>query len=360
MPPAYTGKESITFTLEVPPGYEEEGRLDVYITRFVENASRSKVQKSIKGGQVRVNRNVIKKPAHTVQAGDRIECTILRPPPVEVAPQPIPIDVVYEDEWLLVANKEAGMVVHPAYGHRDGTLVNAVLHHVGGSTVTVEDVEEEDEDDDVALSTMNAAPPRPGNPAIRPGIVHRLDKDTSGLLVVAKDDVTHAGLAEQFMERTIRRRYLAIVWGAPDENAGTVDTCIGRDPRNRKRMAVVPEGEGKRAVTHFAVAERLAYTSVVEFRLETGRTHQIRVHAKHLGHPVLGDPVYGGQAIRYGAAGGKRKAFFQHLFEVMPRQALHAATLGFTHPRTGEEINLSSDLPEDMQHVLAELRRVEG
>ncbi len=360
--PTYDGKETTEVVLEVPEGYREAGRLDKYITRFVQNASRTKVQKSIDKGLVTVNGEVITKAAHTVEAGDRIVCTILRPPPPEALPEDIPLDVVYEDEHLIVVNKPAGMVVHPAYGHRTGTLVNALLHHVGGTAVQVEELEDEDDldEEEVGLSVSNALPAREGDPSIRPGIVHRLDKDTSGLLVVAKDDVTHAGLAKQFQDHTTRRQYLALVWGAPDDRTGTIDAPLGRDPRDRKRMAVVPEGKGKAARTHFRVEELHQHTALVRFELETGRTHQIRVHAGHIRHPVLADQKYGGDRIRYGSTGSSRRAFFGRLFKRMPRQALHAQTLGFTHPRSGAFMDFSVDLPEDMAFVLDELRRVEG
>ena len=346
-------------TLDVPTGYAEDARLDVYVTRFLPNASRAKVQQGIREGQVRVNEAVVEKVSYRVQAGDVIECRLQRPPPTEALPEEIPLDVVYEDAYLIVVNKAAGMVVHPAYGNRTGTLVNALLYHVGGGAVTVENVDELDEED-VGLSTVNAAPPRPDVPVLRPDIVHRLDKDTSGLLVVAKDDVTHRALARQFEERTIRRRYLALVWGLPDPTAGRIEGAIGRDPRDRKRMAVVPPGKGKHAVTHYTCVEAFAHTALLQFQLETGRTHQIRVHARHLGHPVLGDPVYEGQALHAGPHTGKRRAFFKNLFEVMPRQALHAHTLGFMHPHTGASVDFTADLPADMQHVLERLRAVEG
>jgi 23S rRNA pseudouridine1911/1915/1917 synthase len=346
--------------LQVPDGYQEEGRLDVYITRFVENASRTKVQRSIREGHVTVNGEVVTKVSHTVLAGDEIVCRVMRPPPMEAVAEDIPLNIVFEDDYLIVVNKAAGMVVHPAYGNRTGTLVNALLHHVGGGSYSVEDDEdEEDLDDDVGLSTLNAAPSREGDPSIRPGIVHRLDKDTSGMLVVAKDDMTHRGLAKQFEEHTIQRRYLAIVWGVPDLPKGTIDTHVGRDPRDRKRMAVVRRG-GKHAVTHYETVEAMQHTSLVQFRLETGRTHQIRVHAQHIGHPVLGDATYGGQSVRYGPSAGSRKAFFNNLFARLPRQALHAHTLGFLHPITDERLYFTADLPADMQYALDQLRRVEG
>ena len=352
-------KQETVVELEVPVGYHEEARLDVYVTRFVHNASRTKVQRGIKDGHVTVNGVVVKRPSHVVQPGDFIRCRVMRPPPLEVVPEAIPLDIVYEDDYLIVVNKAVGMVVHPAFGNRTGTLVNALLYHVGGSALRL-DQDDKASDADVGLSTINAAPPRPGDPAIRPGIVHRLDKDTSGLMVVAKDDATHRMLARQFEERTIQRNYLGLVWGVPDPPEGFVDAPIGRDPRDRKKMAVVAAERGKHAVTLYETVEAMVFTALVRFRLKTGRTHQIRVHARHLGHPILGDAAYDGRSIRYGLVTAKRRAFFANLFKAMPRQALHAQTLGFVHPHTGEEVLFTSDLPDDMQHVLDRLRAVEG
>lgn len=354
--------------IEVPEGYRAGQRLDVYLAEKLPNATRAKVQRGIKDGRVTVNGAVQTKVSAPVASGDRIACRLQRPPPIEARPEPIPLDVVYEDDDLLVVNKAAGMVVHPAYGNRTGTLVNALLHHVGGAAISFEPDEDEPDDEDpstdagqaVGLSTATAAPAYAGDVTVRPGIVHRLDKDTSGLLVVAKHDAAHAHLARQFMDRTIHRRYLALVWGVPDPERGTVETFLGRDPRDRRRMAVVPEERGKHAVTHYALVEPMQYTALVRFRLETGRTHQIRVHAQHLGHPVLGDATYGGATIRTGPDVGKRRAFFRNLFDAMPRQALHAATLGFVHPATGEAMAFEAPIPEDMQHVLDRLRAVEG
>ncbi len=351
-------KQETLVVVEVPEGYRAGQRLDVYLTEHLANATRSKVQRGIKAGDVAVNGAVQTKVSTPVTGGDRIECRLQRPPPIEARPEAIPLDVVYEDDVLLVVNKPAGLVVHPAYGNRTGTLVNALLHHVGGESLSFEEEDEED-DEDIGLSTATAAPRFDGDVTVRPGIVHRLDKGTSGLLVVAKTDAAHAALARQFMERTIRRRYLALVWGLPAER-GTVETWLGRDPRDRRRMAVVPEGRGKHALTHFERVEAMRDTALVRFRLETGRTHQIRVHARHLGHPILGDPVYDGQAVRSGPDTGTRRAFFRNLFEAMPRQALHAATLGFRHPTTGEAVDFEAPLPADMQHVLDRLRAVEG
>ena len=353
-------KQDTVIDLEVPAGYHEEARLDVYLTRFVQNASRTKVQRGIKDGHVTVNGEVVRRSSHTVQPGDVIRCRVRRPPPLDITPEAIPLDIVYEDDFLIVVNKAVGMVVHPAYGNRTGTLVHALLHHVGGGPLRLDGGEAEALDEDIGLSTINAAPLRPGDPTVRPGIVHRLDKDTSGVMVVARDDATHRALARQFEQHTIQRNYLGLVWGVPDPPDGTIDASLGRDPRDRKKMAVVTQERGKHAVTHYETVEVMQFTALVRFRLETGRTHQIRVHARHLGHPILGDPTYDGRTIRYGPNTAKRRAFYDNLFDVLPRQALHAKTLGFIHPHTGEEVLFTTDLPEDMQHVLDRLRAVEG
>ena len=348
-------------TLEVPSGYAEGARLDVYLSRFLPNVSRTKVQAGIREGRVTVNAEVVDRPSYSVQAGDTIVCTILRPPSMEARPEPIPLDIVYEDADLIVVNKPAGMVVHPAYGNRTGTLVNALLYHVGAGTIELESENEEVlDDEDVGLSMVGAVSGDAEYAAIRPGIVHRLDKDTSGLLVVAKNDAAHAALARQFAERTIERRYVAVLWGIPDPPTGRIETDLGRDPRDRKKMAVRPTGTGKRAVTNYELIEPMAYTSVCTFRLETGRTHQIRVHAEHIGHPIFCDETYGGWSIRYGPATGRRKAFMRNLFNHLDRQALHAEMLGFTHPRTGQSLTFEVSIPEDMQYVIDRLRAIDG
>ncbi len=347
-------------TIRVPPDYDGGDRLDAYIAERVA-ASRTKVQKSIRAGTATVNGKPEKK-SYPVEPGDEIVVRLVKPPPIGAEPEAIPLDIAYEDDHLIVVNKPAGMVVHPAYGHRSGTLVNALLHHVQSEAIEVEDLDDEDDldDDAVGLSTMNAVPAREGDPAVRPGIVHRLDKDTSGLLVVAKTDAAHRKLAAQFAAHTTRRRYLALVWGVPQPPKGMIQGAIGRDARDRKKMAVVPEDKGKSATTHYETAEAFAHTALLAFRLETGRTHQIRVHARHIGHPVLGDPQYGGQRVQSGPSTKSRRAFFANLFEEMPRQALHAQTLGFAHPATGEAVRFEAPPPEDMQHVLRRLRGVEG
>ena len=260
----------------------------------------------------------------------------------------------------MVVDKPAGMVVHPAYGHRSGTLINALLWHVGAGPVRGDEIDDAD-DDDVGLAVAAAGPRYDGDPTVRPGLVHRLDKDTTGLMVVAKTDWAASELGKQFVARTIRRRYLALVWGEPEPPEGRVEGWLGRSPRDRKKVSVRPEGEGKWAATVYETVEPLGHTALVRFRLETGRTHQIRVHATHIGHPVFGDPTYGGDRIVYGPAEGSRRAFVRNLLGALgPRQALHAHTLGFTHPTTGRAMDFEAPLPDDMAHVVDRLRRVEG
>ena len=347
----------VEILLDVPPG-QAPVRLDVYITDKTANATRSKVQKAIKEGRVEVNGEPAAKVSAPVQPGDRIVCRVLRPPPIDIVPEDIPVEVVHEDDALLVVVKPAGMVVHPAYGHRSGTLINALLHHVGAGPLAGEDLDDTD-DDDLGLATASAGPRYDGDPTVRPGLVHRLDKDTTGLMVVAKTDVAAAHLGKQFADRTIRRRYLALVWGEPD--AGRVEGWLGRSPRDRKKMSVRPEGEGKWAATNYEPVESFGTTALVRFQLETGRTHQIRVHAASIGHPIFGDTTYGGDRIVYGPAEGSRKAFISNLFKRLgPRQALHAATLGFVHPDTGQPMRFEAPMPDDMAWVVDRLRAVEG
>ncbi len=334
----------------VPETVAAGRRLDKYLTRFYPEASRTKIQRSIKKGHVKVNGADAKK-SRTVEPGDEIVFRLVRKPPMQVAPEPIPLDVVYEDDVLLVVNKPAGMVVHPAPGHRSGTLVHALLHHVDGGEVAADDERDDVSEEDVGLSMVNALPEAPNHPVVRPGIVHRLDKGTSGLLVVAKRDRAHQPLAEQFKAHTVDRRYRALVWGHLDPPAGRIEGAIGRDPNRRQRMAVVPEEQGKWAVTHYETNEHFAHTSVVEFRLETGRTHQIRVHTSHRHHPILGDPKYGGDTIRYGPQDGARRAHFDRLFDLLPHPALHAYRLGFTHPTTGETLHFEAEPPADWQQA---------
>lgn len=350
-------KQEVKLHFHVPPGYREEARLDQYLTSQIQNATRAKVQKGIKEGRVTVNGRVMKKGSYTVQAGDELEALVLKPPPLELTPEAIPLDILFEDEYLLVVNKAAGMVVHPAYGNRTGTLVHALLHHVGSGTIEMAEPDDEDLSDQVVgLSVLNAGTEGDDAHIVRPGIVHRLDKDTTGALVVAKDDRVHAHLAAQFSNRTIEREYRAIVWGNPKPAEGRIESYLGRDPRDRRRVAPTDEAHGKWAITNFRTIESLGHTSMLSFKLETGRTHQIRAHAKQLGHPILGDPMYGGNMVLKGPQTGPREAFFRAVFEILPRQALHALTLGFIHPITKEHIQTVAPLPSDMRTVLEKLK----
>nr|AYQ71821.1 RluA family pseudouridine synthase [Cohnella candidum] len=290
-------------------------RADKHVTDSMGDpaVSRSQVQEWIRTGAVTLN-GAPCKPNARVAEGDRVVVEIPEPEPVELVPENIPLEIVYEDADVVVINKPRGMVVHPAAGHPNGTVVNALLYLCKD------------------LSGINGV--------MRPGIVHRIDKDTSGLLMAAKNDLAHASLAEQLKEHSVNRRYLAIVYGVIPHDRGTIDAPLGRDPQDRKLYTVTEKG-GKRAVTHFAVLERFGDYTLVELKLETGRTHQIRVHMKYIGFPLVGDPVYGGRAGRTLGMSG---------------QALHAGVLGFVHPRTGESLEFSAPMPEDMEHALNILR----
>jgi 23S rRNA pseudouridine1911/1915/1917 synthase len=338
------------FEFVIPAGQRPE-RLDVFLATAVANATRTKVQAAIEAGNVTLN-GIIPKMSRKIQPGDVIVCTLLKPPPLELLPENIPLDARFEDDFLLVVNKPAGMVTHPGFGNRYGTLVNALLYHLGKREPIPlmlpddEDAETDDADDDISLLSD----------AVRPGIVHRLDKNTSGLLVIAKSPEIHAQLAVQFRAHTVRREYNAIVWGRVKQNEGTISTNIGRSPRNRKMFAVVERG-GKHAVTHYEVIERFGSFTLVKFRLETGRTHQIRVHATWLGHPLLGDDLYGGNVIAYsGIRSSEEKSVALRCLDLMPRQALHARTLGFRHPVTKKDLFFGQDLPSDFVETLDFLR----
>ncbi len=321
------------FEIRIPAGQMKE-RLDVYLTNHTENATRSKVQEAIKSGEVLVNEKKVK-PSYVILPNDLIAINLLRPDPPEVKAEAIPLEIVYEDEYLLVVNKPAGMVTHPAYKNYSGTLVNALMHHSEKlSQLHAEDDEEYD--------------------IVRPGIVHRLDKDTSGLLVVAKDETSHQKLAKQFAAKTSEREYNAIVWGKFKIETGIIDAPLGRSKSDRKKVAVT--AEGKNAVTEFEVMEQFEYLSFIKLHLRTGRTHQIRVHLAHIHHPVFGDVTYGGREIVTGGIEGKKKAEVKNLLEIMPRQALHAKKLGFIHPRTKQMMRFESELPDDMKAVLKYLR----
>ncbi|MEX2573769.1 MAG: RluA family pseudouridine synthase [Balneolaceae bacterium] len=318
------------YMLTVPEGQQTDVRLDRYITSFVENVSRTKVKQAIKDGYVIVNGRP-EKPSYIMQPRDVIDISLPKPPPPKAGPEKMELDIIYEDEDLLIVNKEPDMVVHPAFGNWSGTLVNGLLYHTSQNLSTVEDE------------------------TLRPGIVHRLDKDTSGLLVVAKNDTVHRKLGKQFARRDVDRTYWSIVWGRPPKS-GVIRGNIGRSPQDRKIMTVLPEGRGKTAGTQFTVLEYFDYLALVELSLETGRTHQIRVHMQHEGYYVFGDTTYGGDSVRYGQNTGSRKAMFQRLFKALPRQALHAKTLGFHHPGSETYMTFDSPLPNDFSLVLDTLR----
>jgi 23S rRNA pseudouridine1911/1915/1917 synthase len=316
------------YRIEVPEGKKKE-RIDTFLTHQIENATRSKVQKLISDGMVFVNGNNVKS-NYLVKPLDIIEAShSILPKPDHAEPEEIPLDIVYEDDYLIVVNKPAGMVAHPAYANYTGTLVNALLHHTK------------------KLSALNEP--------CRPGIVHRIDKDTSGLLVVAKDDWTHAKLSAQFSKHTIEREYHAICWGKFDKLEGIIEKNIARSKSDRKKFTVSNK-EGKEAVTLYKVIEEFDFTSYLKLNLKTGRTHQIRVHLSSMQRPIFGDVTYGGTKILYGNDHSKIKSRVTNLLEIMPRQALHAKTIGFIHPHQQKFVRFDSELPEDMILLLSKLR----
>ena len=320
------------FRLEADAG-QAPMRLDKYMSTHLEDTSRNRVQCAIKQGYVLVG-DVVRKANYIVRPFDVIRFVMpYRRRGLEVLPQDIPLDITYEDNDVLVVNKPAGMVVHPGHGHFEGTLVNALSFHLG--------ITQGPDADDERMGIL----------------VHRIDKDTSGLLAVAKNDESQLKLAKQFYDHSIERRYVAIVWGDLKEDEGTIDTTIGRDPNDRLRFRVYDDpGKGKHAVTHYKVLERFGFVTFVECKLETGRTHQIRVHMSHIGHPIFADERYGGKEIRKGTIYAKYRQFIQNCFEICPRQALHAKTLGFVHPVTGKWMQFDSAVPEDMTALLEKWR----
>ena len=306
-------------------------RVDKYLYDKLTNVSRNRIQKAAEAGYILANEKSVKS-NYRVKPHDVITVMLDRPYyDNEVIPEDIPLNIVYEDDALMVVNKPAGMVVHPAHGNYSGTLINGVAWHMK----------------DVPNWDMNDA---------HVGLVHRIDKDTSGLLVIAKTPDAKTHLGGQFFHKTTKRRYQALVWGNFDEDEGTVVGNIGRNPKDRMQMTVLPEGEGKYAVTHYRVLERFGFVTLVECILETGRTHQIRVHMKHIGHVLFNDERYGGNEVLRGNRTAKYKQFINNCFEICPRQALHAMTLGFVHPVTGEEMYFTSELPADMSALLDKWR----
>lgn len=310
-------------------------RIDKFLVLRMEHASRNRIQTAADAGCIRVNGRPVKS-NYRVKPFDIVQIVMDRPRHTfEIVAQDIPLDIVYEDDTVLVVNKPAGMVVHPGHGNYDGTLVNALAWHFRN------------------IPGYDASDPRMG-------LVHRIDKDTSGLLVVAKTPDAKTNLGRQFYAKTTRREYIAVVWGIPSPADGTVDTYIGRNIRDRLQMTVTDAEHGKHAVTHYYTVEQLDYVSVVRCVLETGRTHQIRVHMKHLGHPLFNDARYGGDQILRGLRSASYNHFIANCMEICPRQALHARTLGFVHPVTGQEMFFESPIPDDMTALIEKWRRYQS
>ncbi len=317
------------FRFEVPKG-QLLLRIDKFLMNLIPNATRNKIQQAASNGDIYVN-DVPVKSNYKVKPFDLVRILLSHPPfENRVDPEDIPLDIVYEDDALLVINKPPGLVVHPGHGNYTGTLVNALAFHFENL---------------------------PLNSSERPGLVHRIDKDTSGLLVIAKTEVAMTHLAKQFEAKTSEREYVAIVWGNVKEDAGTIEGNIARHLKDRMQMAVFADPEvGKPAVTHYKVLERFGYVTMVSCVLETGRTHQIRVHMKHIGHPLFNDARYGGDLILKGTTFTKYKQFIDNCFKILPRQALHAKTLGFVHPTTGEMMRFDTELPDDMKTLIEKWR----
>jgi 23S rRNA pseudouridine1911/1915/1917 synthase len=308
-------------------------RVDKFLSDRVENASRTRIQNAANAGNILVNNNPVK-PSYRIKPGDIIQVVLPTPPrEIELIAENIPLNIVYEDDDVLVVNKEPGMVVHPAYGNYTGTLVNALMWHFK----------------DLPLFNTGES---------RPGLVHRLDKNTSGILVIAKNEFALNRLSKQFFDRTTDRRYNALVWGTLDPKEGTITGNVGRNIKDRKIMQVFKDDtEGKTAITHYKVLEDLGYISLIECKLETGRTHQIRVHFSHIKHPLFNDEEYGGDQILKGTTFTKYQQFIKNCFKILPRQALHAKSLAFNHPVTGKRLSFDSSLPDDMMQVIEKWRK---
>ena len=315
---------------------QQSMRIDKYLVNRLEQISRSKIQAAAQAGNILVDNRQVKS-NYRIKPEQTISIVLPHPPrETEILPEDIPLNIIHEDEHILVINKEAGLVVHPGVGNYSGTLINALYFYFK----------------DLPLFQSGEQ---------RPGLVHRLDKNTSGILLVAKTESALNQLARQFFERTTSRTYHALAWGDLDDEEGIIEGHIGRDLKDRKKMRVYPEGDyGKHAITHYKVLERLGYLNLVECRLETGRTHQIRVHFQYIKHPLFSDETYGGDQILKGTTFTKYKQFVQNCFAILPRQALHAKSLGFRHPATRKEMFFNSDLPEDMTRVIDKWRRYTG
>jgi 23S rRNA pseudouridine1911/1915/1917 synthase len=344
------------FEFLIPKGQKPE-RIDQYLTRMIQNATRTKVQKAIDAERVVVN-GQIAKASRKIKPEDKIVCSVLKPPPMELVPQNIPLEIVFEDDNLMVINKPAGMVVHPGFGNRYGTVVNAVLYYLGKREAIKFEIDEDEEENDSSEEDLTNEDEGKlySSDEIRPGIVHRIDKDTSGLLLIAKDPDTHTKLAAQFAAHTIKREYWALVWGKFPEEKGTIEGNIGRSLQNRKMFTVLKRG-GKHARTDYFVMEEFLFASLVKYKLHTGRTHQIRVHSTHLRHPIMGDEQYGGTKILYGGEVPRLKSLANECLKIAKRQMLHAKTIGFIHPQTKEELFFDSELPEDFLKVFELLKK---
>jgi 23S rRNA pseudouridine1911/1915/1917 synthase len=308
-------------------------RIDKYLSARMENISRTRIRNAANAGNILVNNKPVK-PNYRIKPDDIVQIVLPNPPrEIELIPENIPVNIVYEDDDVIVVNKEPGMVVHPAYGNYSGTLVNALMWHFR----------------DLPLFSSGE---------LRPGLVHRIDKNTSGILVIAKNEPALNKLSRQFYERTTDRKYIALVWGTPDPREGTITGNVGRNIRDRKIMQVFSDGSrGKPAITHYKIIEEFGYTSLIECELETGRTHQIRVHFSSIRHPLFNDEEYGGDRILKGTTFSKYQQFIKNCFKILPRQALHAKSLAFDHPATGKRLFFDSELPEDMQQVIDKWRK---
>ncbi len=307
-------------------------RLDKFLSSRIEKTSRTRIQNAANAGNILVNNKPVK-PNYRVKPSDIVQVVLPNPPrEIELIPENIPLNIIYEDDDVVVVNKDPGMVVHPAYGNYTGTLVNALMYHFR----------------DIPMFQSGE---------LRPGLVHRIDKNTSGILVIAKNELALNKLSRQFYDRTTGRKYVALVWGTPDPPEGTITGHVGRSIRDRKIMQVFPDGsQGKPAITHYSLIEDLGYVSLVECRLETGRTHQIRVHFSHIKHPLFNDAEYGGDKILRGTTFAKYQQFIRNCFTILPRQALHAKSLSFDHPVTGKRLSFDSELPDDMKQVIDKWR----
>jgi len=317
------------FAFKIDSG-QEPLRIDKFLMSRIENATRNKIQKAAKDGSIRVNDKIVKS-SYKVKKNDEIKILFTHPPYENLlTPEKIELDVVYEDDYIIIVNKKSGMVVHPGHGNYSGTLINALLYHFENL---------------------------PNNSTNRPGLVHRIDKDTTGLLVIAKTEISMTLLAKQFFKKTVEREYYALVWGDVKDDEGQINFPIGRNPKNRLQMIVYDNIDGgKEAITNYKVIERFGYVTLISCKLETGRTHQIRVHMKHIGHTLFNDDRYGGDKILKGTVYTKYKQFVDNCFKLLPRQALHAKTLSFIHPKSNQKISFDSQIPDDMNSVINKWR----